>query len=66
MTKEESALWAEFRSRDGEAISPKELKLIGHLHAKYYKHSYEVPCTCNGKAVKRMIDDINKIYIGEH
>lgn len=64
MTEQEKSLWAEFREKDGQAITPEELKLIGRLHAKYYNHSYEIPCTCNSRAVKRYIDDINKVYIG--
>lgn len=63
MTNEELDLWKEFRANDGQKITASELRLIGQLHAKLYNHSYEMPCTCNSKGVKRMIDDINKVYL---
>ena len=39
-----------------------EFTLVCKLHAKYYKHSYYKPCTCNPKTVNRWIKDLNLIW----
>lgn len=54
--------WEIFQANPNDRLSVDEVKLIAQLHAKYFKHKYQVPCSCNPKTIIRWIDDINKIY----
>lgn len=54
--------WEIFQANPSDKLSVDEVKLISELHAKYFKHKYHTPCSCNPKTIIRWIDDINKIY----
>ena len=54
--------WEIFQANPSDKLSVKEVKLVSQLHAKYYKHPYHVPCSCNPKTIIKWIDDLNKIY----
>ena len=43
-------------------LSAKEFELVCQLHAKYYKHKYHKPCTCNPKKIVQWIKDLNIIW----
>jgi hypothetical protein len=58
--------WEIFQANPSDKLSVEEVKLIAELHAKYYKHQYQVPCSCNPKTVIKWIDDLNKIYDGSN
>ena len=55
MVEEDLDKWLEFTNR------PKQIDLVCNLHAKYYKHSFKKPCTCNGAIYRRWIQDLNKL-----
>ncbi len=57
--------WETFKANPSDRLNVNEVKLISEIHAKYFKHSYHVPCSCNPKTIIRWIDDINKIYENE-
>jgi hypothetical protein len=54
--------WYNFRNELTNKISRMQYELICKLHAKYYKHSYYKPCTCNPKTIKQWIAQLNDIY----
>jgi len=54
--------WYNFRNELTNKISRVQYELICQLHAKYYKHSYYKPCTCNPKTIKQWIAQLNDIY----
>jgi len=54
--------WDIFQANPSDKLTVEEVKLIAQLHAKYFKHTYYVPCSCNPKTIIKWIDDINKIY----
>ena len=54
--------WEIFQANPSDKLSVEEVKLIAELHAKYYKHTYHVPCSCNPKTIIKWIDDINIVY----
>ena len=63
MTKEEWFQWLEFRESGTETITVPEQKLIATLHAKYFNHKYQMPCSCKPskarKQFQKWIDDLN-------
>ena len=54
--------WEQFRLGNKHKLSAIEFELVCQLHAKYYKHTFRKPCTCNPKLVNRWIKDLNKIW----
>ncbi len=54
--------WEIFQANPSDKLTVEEVKLVAQLHAKYYKHHYHTPCSCNPKTIIKWIDDINKIY----
>jgi hypothetical protein len=62
MVEKDLERWLEFVSRPKQhEINRKEMELIARLHSHYYKHRYEVPCSCNGAIYRRWIQDLNKL-----
>jgi len=55
--------WEKFRSKNTDRVSKVEVELISELHAKYYNHKYNVPCSCSPKTLQKWIDDLNKVYV---
>ena len=53
--------WQEFRASVNNVLNREQFDLICQFHAKYYKHKYNEPCTCNGSIYKRWIEDLNKL-----
>ena len=41
--------WEQFRANPTSHISHLEYKLVAELHAKYFKHSFYLPCKCSPK-----------------
>jgi len=60
--KLDSKDWEIFRMGSSDVISDTEFDLVCILHAKYYKHRYYKPCTCNPKVIKRWIKDLNIVW----
>ena len=54
--------WYNFRNNLSSTISRQQFELICQLHAKYYKHRYYKPCTCNPKTIKLWIAQLNDVY----
>jgi len=62
MVEEDKDRWLEFinRPRQNE-LNRAQIELVAELHAKYYKHKYNEPCTCNGSIYRMWIKDLNKL-----
>jgi hypothetical protein len=60
--KKDFVLWENFRMGTKQHITNAEFELVCNLHAKYYKHNYYKPCTCNPKVIKQWIKDLNVIW----
>ncbi len=60
--KEDYEKWTKFRNSTRSTISGREFDLVCDLHARYKKHSFYKPCTCNPREIKRWITDLNNIY----
>ncbi len=54
--------WRKFRMDNKQHLSTKEYDLVCNLHAKYYRHKFYKPCTCNPKTIVKWIKDLNKIW----
>ena len=54
--------WYNFRNNLSNKIDKHQFELICKLHAKYYKHKYYKPCTCNPKTIKTWIAQLNDVY----
>ena len=54
--------WSIFRQGTKDVISATEFDLVCDLHAKYHKHSFYKPCTCNPKIINKWIADLNVIW----
>jgi hypothetical protein len=54
--------WKHFKAEVKDKLSKEQYKLLCELHAKYYKHKYSEPCSCNPKRLIQWIADIDKIY----
>jgi len=62
MVEEDKKRWVEFTNRKKQnELNRDQIELICELHAKYYKHKYNEPCTCNGSIYKKWIAELNKI-----
>lgn len=62
MVEEDKERWLEFTNRPRQhELNKSQIELVAELHAKYYKHKYNEPCTCNGSIYKRWISDLNKL-----
>ena len=42
-------------------LQKKYIKLINVLHAKYYKHKYNEPCSCNGSIYRKRVAELDKL-----
>ena len=54
--------WKQFKAEVKDKLNKEQYKLLCELHAKYYKHKYREPCSCNPKRLIQWIADIDKIY----
>ena len=54
--------WKLFRNEVRNKLNKKQFELVCQLHAKYFKHSYYKPCTCNPKKIKLWIKQLNIIW----
>ena len=54
--------WSKFRLDTKQHLSAAEFELVCQLHAKYFKHKYHKPCTCNPKKIKLWIKQLNEIW----
>ena len=62
MVEEDLERWLEFTNRPRQnELNKSQIELVAELHAKYYKHKYKEPCTCNGSIYRRWIQDLNKL-----
>ncbi len=57
--------WRKFRLGTKSYINEQEYELVCKLHAKYHKHQYYKPCTCNPKTIKNWIKQLNVIWDNE-
>ena len=62
MVEEDLERWLEFTNRKRQhELNKEQIDLVCNLHAKYYKHAYKKPCSCNGSIYRRWIADLNKL-----
>ncbi len=69
MEEQDSKEWQEFKENaypfDKIANKPKLVNkyvdLINRLHAKYYKHKLNKPCTCNGSVYRKRVAELDKL-----
>jgi len=62
MVEEDKERWLEFTNRPKQhELNKSQIELVAELHAKYYNHKYDEPCTCNGSIYRRWIADLNKL-----
>ena len=55
--------WEQFRlGENKDTITAKEFWLVCDLHAKYYKHKFYKPCTCDPKTVNKWIKELNLVW----
>lgn len=54
--------WDKLRHNFKNKLTHEQYKLVCELHAKYYKHTYYEPCTCNPKTIKTWIEQLNDTY----
>lgn len=54
--------WEAFRSNPKNTLTNGEFETICRLHAKYHKHKFYKPCTCNPKKIKLWIKHLNLIW----
>jgi hypothetical protein len=54
--------WSQFRLGTKQVITNVEYKMVCELHAKYYKHKYNEPCTCNPRRIKQWIKELNIVW----
>lgn len=64
MTLEDRATWEDFKANVHNRLTPEYRKILCKLHAQYYNHKYNEPCTCDGKIYKMWIADIDRVYGG--
>lgn len=62
MEKLDQIEWERFRSDVSNRLNKDQFELVCTLHAKYYKHSYYKPCTCNPRTIKTWIAQLNDVY----
>ena len=60
--KQDFKNWEHFRNVKKDTLSDAEYKMICQYHAKYYNHKYHKPCTCNPRAIKSWIKELNIIW----
>ena len=62
MVEEDLERWVELVNRPKQhELNRSQIELVAELHAKYYNHKHEVPCSCNGSIYRRWIKDLNKL-----
>tara|TARA_R100000935_G_scaffold11022_1_gene22062 strand:- start:846 stop:1055 length:210 start_codon:yes stop_codon:yes gene_type:complete len=54
--------WEIFRMGTNDVISAEEFNMVCELHAKYYKHSFYKPCTCNPKIIRQWVKELNIVF----
>jgi imidazoleglycerol phosphate synthase glutamine amidotransferase subunit HisH len=62
MSKVDHMSWSVFLSNESDTLMKEEQELLARLHAKYFKHSYYLPCTCSPKTYNTWIEQLNVIY----
>ncbi len=66
LNKEDYNSWINFLEFIKGGFTDKDLEIVYKLHAKYFEHEYNVPCSCGGakkmETINRWIADINKLY----
>jgi hypothetical protein len=60
--KDDYNIWSRFRKSKNDTITMSEFRMVCKLHAEYYKHKYEEPCTCNPKLINKWISELNIIW----
>ena len=54
--------WKLFKDNVQDKLSQEQFELVCQLHAKYFKHRYYKPCTCNPKTIVYWIKQLNDLY----
>jgi hypothetical protein len=62
MDKIDKIDWYKFRANTKPSLKKDEFNLVCLLHAKYFKHKYYKPCTCNPRTIKTWIAQLNDLY----
>ena len=64
MTLEDRATWEDFKANVTNRLTPEYRKILCTLHAQYYNHKYNEPCSCTPKIYRMWIADIDRVYGG--
>lgn len=63
MNEQQKTEWQKFKNEfNPSKFKAIELKPMFKLHAEVFKHKYYEVCTCNGKEVKSMINQLDKQF----
>jgi len=62
MVKKDKLDWYKFLSEVKRSLNKEQFNLVCVLHAKYFKHRFYKPCTCNPRTIKKWIKDITDLY----
>lgn len=65
MNKVDYLTWEAFRKDPKNSITSEEYDMVSRLHAKYYKHKYYKPCTCNPRTIQSWIDSLNELFLNQ-
>lgn len=58
---EDIILWKEIQERITHKISNADFKIMCQLHAKYFNHKFEIPCSCNKAKIRQWLFQLNDI-----
>lgn len=59
---EDKKQWEEVSERITHKINRADLKIMYTLHAKYFNHKYNEPCTCNKVMLRKWIGDLTNYF----
>tara|TARA_R110000796_G_scaffold10042_3_gene33678 strand:- start:7282 stop:7479 length:198 start_codon:yes stop_codon:yes gene_type:complete len=62
MVEEDKKDWFNLTAEPLRKLTSLQFDLVCELHAKYFKHKFYKPCTCNPKVIKKWIDQLNELY----
>ena len=62
MDKLDKQSWELFRADTSTSLTRVQFNLVCELHAKYFKHKFYKPCTCNPNTIKQWIAQLNDVY----
>jgi hypothetical protein len=61
--KQDKATWKEISARITNKVSRQDFNTLCELHAKYFNHKFNKPCTCSKKLIRNWIADLDRILL---